>query len=625
MFDLAQQLKNLPEAPGVYLMHDAQDRIIYVGKAKVIKNRVRQYFQSAKNHGAKVRAMVSHIAWFEYIITDSELEALVLECTLIKKHKPHYNILLKDDKHFPYIKVSMQDDYPRLTVTRKMTDDGARYFGPYTGMEIVRHMLDIVGRIFLIPTCARRFPADIGKGRPCLNYQINKCFAPCRGNTSREEYREVFAGICSFLEGRHDALIANLTAQMETASKDLAFERAASLRDKIISIRAVTQRQKVVSDSGADQDIVAFACYDGKAFVEIFFVRSGRVTGRQNFCIDDAEGLEDAEIMDGFLKQYYASAVFVPRELVLSCETEDKAVLNQYLSERLGRKVTITVPKRGEKKNIIKMVEKNAWQAVEDYKLKKLKKEADTGALQKLAACLQFGSVPNRIEAYDISNISGTSNVGAMVVFEGGVPAKSEYRKFRINSVAGQDDYASMSEMLCRRFTHAQREQQEIREGKLAPGKAKFTKLPDLVLLDGGKGHVSAARRTLDALGISLPLFGMVKDEKHKFRALVDEESQFTLPKNSAAYTLVGNISEQVHKTAVAYHINLRGRKGISSELANIDGIGDVRRKLLMRRFKSVGAIAAASIQQLVAAGLDKRSAANVYAYFHRQGSETQP
>lgn len=617
MFDLEQQLKNLPEAPGVYLMHDSMDRVIYVGKAKVLKNRIRQYFQSAKNHGAKVRAMVSHIAWFEYIITDSELEALVLECNLIKKYKPHYNILLKDDKNFPYIKVTMQEDYPRLLVTRKMTDDGARYFGPYTGMGIVKNTLDVVRRIFLVPTCKKKFPASIGKGRPCLNYQIKKCFAPCRGDVSLEEYRKVFSDICSFLEGKHDTLIAELTRSMQEAAGRLEFERAAALRDKIASIKAVTERQKIVSDSRADQDIAAFACYNDKAFMELFFVRGGRLMGRQNFRMDAAGDLSDGEIMENFLMQYYSSAVSIPKELILSCEIENRDVICQYLSGRLGRKVTITVPKRGAKKDLVKMVKKNAWQAVETYKLGVLKKQANENALIKLAEHLNLDSPPRRIEAYDISNLSGTNNVGAMVVFKDGQPASGQYRKFRLKTVEQQDDYSSMSEIIFRRFTHAKKEQQQIEEGKLTLEKAKFIELPDLILLDGGKGHVSVVRRTLQELKIDVPLFGMVKDDKHRFCALTDEKTQIALPKNSAAYNLVGRISEQVHKSAVQYHINLRGRKGISSELENINGIGEARRKLLVRHFKSLEKIAAASLEELLAAGLDKRSAANVYEYFH--------
>lgn len=616
-FDLKKQLKNLPDAPGVYLMHDKDDTVIYVGKAKVLKNRVRQYFQSSKNHTGKVRAMVSHIAWFEYIITDSELEALVLECNLIKKYKPHYNILLKDDKHFPYLKVTMQEAYPRLIVTRRMENDGARYFGPYTGMTVVKNTLDVIKRIFLIPTCGRKFPDDIGKGRPCLNYQIKKCFAPCRGDIDPEEYRKVFSDICSFLEGKQDDLIEGLTENMNQAAQNLEFEKAASLRDKIASIQAVSQKQKIVSSSMADQDIVAFVCYDDKAFVEIFFVRYGRVIGRQNFRMDAIGELSDSEIMGEFLKQFYSSAVNFPTQLIISHEIEDSEVFAQFLSSRRGRKVEITVPKRGDKVSLIRMVERNARQAVEDYKLNRLKKQLNDGALEKLAGYLGLDAPLHRIESYDISNISGTSNVGAMVVFEDGVSAPNKYRKFRIKTVEGQDDYSSMAEVIYRRFSHAMREREQIEQGQLELEKAKFLPMPDLILLDGGKGHVSAVGKTMAELGVSVPLFGMVKDDHHRFRALTDGVREINLPKNSAAYSLVGNISEQVHKTAIEYHVKLRGKKGISSELANIDGIGTTRRKLLLKKFKSLEAIASAGVDELVDAGLDRRSAANVFDYFH--------
>lgn len=623
MFDLKKELQNLPDAPGVYLMHDKDGEIIYVGKAKVLKNRVRQYFQSQKSHTQKVRAMVSHIAWFEYIITDSELEALVLECNLIKKHKPHYNILLKDDKHFPYIKITMNEEYPRLLVTRIMHNDGARYFGPYTGMSTVRNTIEVIKRIFLIPSCHRRFTEDIGKDRPCLNYQIKKCFAPCRGDASQPDFKRIFVDICRFLDGNQSELIAELTAEMQAASDILDFEKAAKLRDKVMGITAIQQRQKIVSDTHANQDIIAFACYDDKAFVEIFFVRGGRVTGRQNMRMDGVGELSDGEIMSGFLTQYYTNATFIPTELIIQHDIHDGDVVGDWLSGKLGRKVTITVPKRGDKVAIIKMVHKNAQQAIGEYKLYQLKKQADANVLGKLADYLGLNAPPRRIEAYDISNIAGTNNVGAMVVFTDALPDGGEYRKFRIKLVEGQDDYSSMCEMIYRRFKHAQKEMQEINAGTLEPNRAKFIMLPDLILLDGGKGHVAAVRQVLEKVGVDIPMFGMVKDNKHKFRGLIgsrtasEGETEIRLPGNSAAYSLVGNISEQVHKEAIAYHIKLRGKKGIASELANIDGIGDTRRKVLIKHFKSLDAIAAASAQELMSAGLDKRSAHNVWEHFN--------
>lgn len=617
MFDFKKQLKNLPDQPGVYLMHDKNDKIIYIGKAKVLKNRVRQYFMASKNHSAKVRAMVSHIAWFEYIVTDSNLEALVLECNLIKKHKPHYNILLKDDKHYPYIKVTMNEPYPKLTVTRVMKNDGARYFGPYTGMTVVRGTLDMIKRIFLIPTCKREFPRDIGKGRPCLNHQINKCFAPCTGAVSQEEYRAIFTQICSFLEGRQDELTGLLEQRMNAAAEALEFEKAADYRDKLAALRAVTQKQKIVSDRMANQDIAAFACYDDKAFIDIFFVRSGRVTGRQSHTIDGVGEMSDAEIMTEFLKRFYVDAAYIPDELIVQCDIEERELFIEWMSGRLGHKLIFTVPQRGDKSSLIKMALKNVELSIGNYKLDQLKKESQENTLAKLAEYLELPQVPNRIESYDISNIAGTSNVGVMVVFQNGVHDASLHRKFQIRSFEGQDDYMAMAEVLTRRLGRAASETDKIAAGTLERSKAKFLPLPDLILLDGGKGHVHAIAKVLEQAGAAIPLWGMVKDDKHRFRALTDGEREVTLPKNSDAFRLVGTISEQVHETAITYHTKLRGKKGLSSELSNIDGIGETRRKKLMKYFKSIDSIARASIDDLLAAGLDKRSAQNVYAYFN--------
>ena len=617
MFDLKKQLKNLPEQPGVYLMHDKDDNIIYIGKAKNLKNRVRQYFNSSKSHSPKVRAMVNHIEWFEYIVTDSELEALVLECNLIKKHKPHYNILLKDDKHYPYIKVTMNEDYPKLMITRAMKNDGTRYFGPYSGMGVVRQTLDVIKKIFLIPTCKRVFPRDIGKARPCLNHQINKCFAPCTGNVSQSAYREVFNNICSFLEGKTDELITLLEKHMNNASDMLDFEKAANLRDKIAAVKAITQKQKIVSDKMANQDVIAFKCFDAKAFVEVFFIRNGRVLGRKSCIIDDVDELSDIEIMSEFLKQFYTDAAYIPNEIICQCETEDTDLFVGWLSERLGKKLIFTVPVRGQKVSLIKMVQKNADLSIENYKLNMLKKEADKNTLEKLSEYIKLEKIPKRIESYDISNISGTSNVGVMIAFKNGAYDASLTRKFQIKSFEGSDDYMAMSEVVYRRIIRAKDEKNKIQNGELEKSKAKFLPLPDLILLDGGKGHVNTIKHVLENEGVSVPLFGMVKDDKHHFRALTDGENEIALPKNSPVYNLVCAISEKVHETAITYHSKMRGKKGLSSELSAISGIGEVKRKKLMRTFKSIDNIANASIDELIKAGLDKRSAKNVYDYFN--------
>ncbi len=617
MFDIKKQLRNLPDLPGVYLMHDKDDKIIYIGKAKVLKNRVRQYFMSNKNHSAKVLAMVSHIAWFEYIVTDSELEALVLECNLIKKHKPHYNILLKDDKHYPYIKVTTNEPYPRLMVTRSMKNDGARYFGPYTGMSVVRATIDVIKKIFLIPTCKRSFPRDIGKGRPCLNYQINKCFAPCTGDVSQAQYKEVFNNICSFLEGKTDELIDELEKDMNKASDMLEFEKAAEFRDKISALRAIAQKQKIVSDKNSNQDIASFKCYDGKAFFEMFFVRGGRVLGRQSYIIDDIDELDDASIMAEFLKQFYAEASYIPSEIIVSSMPNDYELFINWLSERLGKKVALTAPQRANKAALLRMVEKNVDLSIDDYKLNMLKKEVNKNALEKLGEYVGLEKTPKRIESYDISNISGTSNVGVMIVFKNGVYDAALTRKFQIKSFEGANDYAAMAEVIYRRINRAKDEEDKISRGVLNKKDAKFLPLPDLILLDGGKGHVRAIEKVIKDACVDIALFGMVKDDHHSFRALTDGSDEIELPKNSPAHNLVCAISEKVHETAIGYHIKMRGKKGLLSELSNIKGIGQVRRKKLIKHFKSIDNIASADINELIMAGLDSKSAKNVYDYFN--------
>ncbi len=617
MFDIKKQLKNLPEQPGVYLMHDKDDNIIYIGKAKILKNRVRQYFMAQKSHTPKVRAMVSHIAWFEYIVTDSELEALVLECNLIKKHKPHYNILLKDDKHYPYIKVSMNEPYPTLSITRAMKNDGARYFGPYTGMGVVRQTLDVIKRIFLIPTCKRRFPQDIGKGRPCLNRQIGKCFAPCTGEVDGEQYRKIFEDICSFLEGKSDELVDILEKNMNDAAEKLEFEKAAQLRDKINALRAITQKQKIVSDKMANQDIAAFKCYDGKAFVEMFFVRGGRVLGRQSFVIDEISELGDGEIMAEFLKQFYTGAAYIPNELIAMCDIEDRELFCDWMSDLLGRKFTFTVPQRGAKLALVKMVLKNADISIDSYKLNMMKKETNMNTLGQFAGYIGLEKTPARIESYDISNISGTSNVGVMIVFKNGAYDPSLLRKFQIKSFEGADDYMAMREVIRRRINRALDELDKIENGVLDKGKAKFLPLPDLVLLDGGKGHVHAIADLFEEMDVDIPLFGMVKDDRHSFRALTDGEAEILIPKNSPAYNMVCAISEQVHDSAISYHVKMRGKKGLSSELEGISGVGETRRKKLIKYFKSIDRIANASIDELMQSGIDKKTAQSVYEYFN--------
>lgn len=617
MFDLKQQLKKLPELPGIYLMHDKNDAVIYVGKAKVLKNRVRQYFMQSKNHSAKVLAMVSHVAWFEYIITDSELEALVLECNLIKKYKPHYNILLKDDKHYPYIKVTMNKDYPRISVTRSMLPDGARYYGPYSGMGVVRQTMELIKKIFLIPTCKKSFPQDIGKGRPCLNYQIKKCFAPCRGEMTQAQYKKVFEQICLFLDGKSDEIVHTLEAQMQAAAERMEFEKAAEKRDQIAAIHAVNERQKIISDAQSDRDVADFICYDDKAFFEMFLIRGGRMTGRQSYRVDGVSDMTDGEIMAEFLKLYYCAASYVPPEILLGCAPEDADMLELYLSSLRGKRVHLAVPMRGEKKQLVHMLLKNINNAVDDYKISELKRETERGVLEKLAEYTGLSKIPRRIESYDISNTGGTGTVGVMVVFENGVVNKAAKRNFRIQSIEGQNDYAAMQEVVCRRMQRAQAELAAIEAGTLVKKDAKFLPLPDMMLIDGGKGHVAAVRTALAPFVPQFGIFGMQKDERHNFSELIDGTQTVEIPKNSAPYRLIGAICEETHNTAIGYHKKVRRQNAFRSELAEIPGVGEVRRKQLLRAFKTLDAVSKASIEDLQAAGLDKRSAQNVYDYYH--------
>lgn len=619
MFDIKEELKNLPEQPGVYLMHSADDTIIYVGKAKILKNRVRQYFQNSAAHTPKVRAMVSNIAYFEYIVTDTEMEALVLECNLIKKHKPKYNILLKDDKHYPYIKVTVNEQYPRVFMTRKMQNDGARYFGPYSGSNTIKNTLDIIQKIFHPPMCTRKFPDDIGKGRPCLNYHIKNCFAPCTGGVSNRQYRNVFFEICSFLEGKHTALVKSLEDEMKAASRELEFERAAVLRDKIASIKAIDEKQKIINSKQTDSDIIALITSENRAFTEVFFVRSGKIIGRENYRIDDAADLTDEQIMTDFVKQFYATAGYIPQEVILEVEIEDMDLVRDWLSEKRGKSVSLQVPKRGEKKQLIEMVKKNAEIAADNFKAEKLKYEQKNSVLTRLAACLRLENEPKRIESYDISNISGSENVGAMVVFRNGYPDRKAYRKFKIKGFDGQDDYAAMREVIYRRFRHALEESEAIEQGKMSVENAKFLPLPDLILLDGGKGHVSAIKTLLEEIDTDVPLFGMVKDNKHRTRAMVSAEGkEIEISMISNVFNFVTKIQDEVHRTAITYHRQLHRSQAVKSELDDIKGVGEKRRAALLEHFKSVDKIKEASLEELFEA-VDQRTAKSVYDYFNRE------
>ncbi len=621
MFDLKKELQNLPDEPGVYLMHNKEGNVIYVGKAKILKNRVRQYFKNSKNHTPKVRAMVSHVAYFEYIVTDSETEALVLECNLIKKYRPKYNVLLKDDKQYPYLKVTMNEQYPKILKTRTLKNDGAKYFGPYMGVNTIKNTLEIIQKIFKPPTCNRKFPQDIKKGRPCLNYHIKNCFAPCMGGVSEEEYRGIFCQICDFLDGDHKKLLNDLKKEMSEAAEKMDYEKAASIRDRIKAVEAISQKQKIInSDAQNDMDVIAVARSEKNAFCEIFFVRGGKVSGRENYRIEQAEDVEDAELMGEFVKQFYAEKSDFPVLILTELEIYDKNTVSDWLSSKKGRRVEIMTPKRGEKKKLMQMVKKNAELALGNYKISKLKEDEKNKSLDELSKRLGLSSKLARIEAYDISNISGEHNVATMVVFENGRPSNSKYRKFKIKSVEGSDDYASMQETLYRRFLHAAEEEEKIKKGELLMENAKFLPHPDLILIDGGRGHLNAVKEIFDLMEIEIPVFGMVKDNRHKTRGLVSDKGEVELSKVSGAFHLVTRIQDEAHRSAISYYRKLHKNESIRSELDNISGIGDVRKNALLSHFKSTEAIKDATIEELsLLKGMNRVSAQAVWSYFHKE------
>jgi len=610
MFDFEKELANLPSDPGVYLMRDKNDTIIYVGKAKVLKNRVRQYFRSHTNHSTKVKKMVSNVARFEYMITDSESEALALECNLIKKYKPKYNVLLKDDKHFPYIKVTMGEDWPTLLATRRQENDGAKYFGPYQSMDVIKKNIDILRSIFKIPTCKKTFPRDIGRDRSCLNYQMGKCFAPCLGKVTNEEYRKIYEGVCAFLNGRHHELIHEYEEKMKEAAMKLDFETAASFRDKITAIKMLENRQKAILTGNEDEDAIGLARYGDLCFVLVFFVRSGRVVGRREMRLNDVGEMTDSEILEIFVKQFYDEASYIPKLIMLPHALEDAESIESWLSEKRGSRVKFHLPQKGEKAKMVAMVEKNARLAVEHFKLTKLKQETAKKNVEELAKCIRYEGHLRRIEAYDISHISGTNAVGAMAVLIDGSIKKSEFRRFKLKYVEGADDYASLSEVLYRRFSHEARTEDD-----------HFSDMPDLVLMDGGIGQVHVAKKVMDDLGLSFPVFGMVKDDKHRTRGLVDASGrEVELPKTGAAFLMVANLQEEVHKYAISYHQKLRKQEMTQTALDLIPGIGEKRKAALLIQFKSVENIKKASVDELCAVpSMDRRAAVNIYAYFKKE------
>lgn len=616
-FNIEEELKKLPGKPGVYLMHDESDEIIYVGKAISLKNRVRQYFQSSRGKTAKIQKMVSHIAYFEYIITDSEMEALVLECNLIKEHRPRYNTMLMDDKGYPYIRVTVEEDYPRVMLARNMKKDKSRYFGPYTSSGAVKDTLDLVHKLYQIRTCNRNLPRDMGKDRPCLNYHIKQCSAPCQGYISKEEYQEGIHHVIDFLNGKYDTLLKELESRMNHASEELEFEEAIRYRELIQSVKHVAQKQKITDTSSQeDRDIIAMAEEGKDAIVQVFFVREGKLIGRDHFHLTVAEGDTKGSILSSFVKQFYAGTPFIPRELFLQEEMDEMDIIGEWLSAKRGKKVVLRVPKKGEKERLVELAAKNAQMVLQQDREKIKREEVRTiGALKQIAGWL---SIPDlkRIEAYDISNISGFQSVGSMIVFENGKPKRNDYRKFRIKWVQGANDYASMEEILTRRFQHGIEEKEEL--GKDNHDVGSFTRFPDLIMMDGGRGQVNVALEVLARLGITIPVCGMVKDDHHRTRGIFFHNKEIPIDRHSEGFHLITRIQDEAHRFAIEYHRSLRAKGTVHSVLDDIPGIGPKRRKALMKAFSSLEEMKTADVEQLRCIdGMNESSARSVYDFFH--------
>ena len=619
MFNIEEELKKLPSQPGVYIMHDEKDEIIYVGKAISLKNRVRQYFQSSRHKTAKIEQMVSRIARFEYIITDSELEALVLECNLIKEHQPRYNTMLKDDKAYPYIKVTVGEDFPRVMFARTMKKDKSRYFGPYTSAGAVKDTIDLIHKLYKIRTCSRSLPRDTGKERPCLNYHIKQCDAPCQAYISKEEYGQNVAQALEFLNGHYDRLLNTLQEKMMEASDNMEFEKAIEYRDLLDSVKKVAQKQKITSSRMEERDVIAMAKDERDAVVQVFFVREGKLIGRDHFHL--TVGLDEgkSQILTSFVKQFYAGTPFMPKELWVQEELEGSELIAQWLSTKKGQKVRIVVPKKGDKERLVELAQKNAKMVLDQDKDKIKREELRTiGAVSQIAGMIGLTDV-KRIEAFDISNISGYESVGSMIVYEDGKPKRSDYRKFKIRTVQGPNDYASMKEVLTRRFEHGLEEMRKLQEKGVEKQFGSFTRFPDLLMMDGGRGQVNIALEVLGELGLDIPVCGMVKDDYHRTRGLYYQNVEIPIDRHSEGFRLITRIQDEAHRFAIEYHRSLRGKDQVKSLLDDISGIGDTRRKALMRHFKSMDAIRDASVEELAnVPGMNRKAAESVYTFFRK-------
>ena len=612
-FNIQEELKKLPGKPGVYLMHDEKDAIIYVGKAISLKNRVRQYFQSSRNKGAKIEQMVTHISRFEYIVTDSELEALVLECNLIKEHRPKYNTMLMDDKSYPFIKVTVNEPFPRVMLARQMKKDKAKYFRPYTSAGAVKDTIELIRKLYHIRSCNRSLPKDIGKERPCLNYHIHQCQAPCQGYISQEEYRKSIDEVVRFLNGHYDLVLKELEEKMMAASDSLEFEKAIEYRELLTSVQKVAQKQKITDTAGDDRDIIAMASEGEDAVVQVFFIRSGRLIGRDHFYLKSAENDTEGEILSSFIKQFYAGTPYIPAELMLPEEIEDQDIIEEWLTARRERRVHLRIPKKGTKEKLVELAQKNAQMVLKNDRERLKREEGRTiGAVKELEKILGLKGII-RMEAYDISNTNGFDSVGSMVVYEHGKPKRNDYRKFKIKTVQGPDDYASMNEVLTRRFGHGLREQQEESET------GGFQIFPNLIMMDGGRGQVNIALEVLEKLHLHIPVCGMVKDDNHRTRGLYFNNTELPIDRNSECFRLITRIQDEAHRFAITFHRQLRSKGQVHSVLDDIPGVGPARRKDLMRCFENIDAIRNATVEELKELpSMNEKSAQEVYKFFHQ-------
>ena len=604
-FDIEEELKKLPEKPGVYIMHDSSDAIIYVGKAIILKNRVRQYFQSSKNHSPKIMKMVSHVARFEYIVTDSELEALVLECNLIKLHRPHYNTMLKDDKTYPFIKITVNEDFPRILFSRQMKKDKCRYFGPFTSVKAVSDIIELLNKTYGIRTCNRVLPRDIGTERACLNYHIGQCKAPCRGFITKEDYGALIDKCIDFLEGRYNGITRHLTDKMKEAALKLEYEQAAVYRDLLESVKYISQKQKITNSDMQDKDVIAAALDETDCVVQIFFVRGGKLIGREHYHMNLCGGETRDEILNDFVKQYYAGTPYIPHRIMLQEQLPEEEIIADWLSKKTGHSVKFFTPRRGEKEKLVELAGKNAEIVLLQDRDKIKREEARTiGAVRTISEKTGIPDI-HRMEAYDISNISGVQSVGSMVVFQDGAPRRNDYRKFRIRTVEGPNDYASMREVLTRRFTHE--------------GDESFDVFPDVIMMDGGRGQVNIALSVLQELGLTIPVCGMVKDDNHRTRALWYNDREIDIDRHSEEFKLITRIQDEAHRFAIEYHRSIRSKDQVHSVLDDIEGIGPARRKGLMKHFSDIEGIRKAGIEELMAApSMNRAAAEKVYNFFNK-------